>query len=301
MPRYNPNIRLDTSQIEDVRGRGGIGRMGGGMPIAVGGGTIGIIVMLLLALFGGGNILDQGGEQATSPGAYGQLDGQTAGDSTLAQRCQTGADAETNQDCRIVLFVNSIQGYWTSEFARRGARYQQADTRFFTGATQTACGPASAEVGPFYCPGDGMVFIDLGFMNQLQQRLGAKGEFAQAYIMAHEYGHHIQNLTGTLDTGSRDTGPQSQAVRVELQADCLAGVWAQHAAATGYLTLVEQDIPEALNAAAAVGDDRIQKASGGRVQPHKFTHGTAEQRQHWFTRGFQTGDMGACDTFSGTV
>ena len=298
MPRYNPNIRLDTSQIEDVRGRGGRGRMGGA-PLAVGGGTIGIIVTILIALFGGN--LTGGNDVTTSPGAYGQLDGQAADGSSLAQRCATGAAAQTDQDCRIVLFVNSIQEYWTSEFARRGARYQPAPTQFFTGGTQTACGPASAEVGPFYCPGDRKVFIDLGFMNQLQQQLGARGEFAQAYIMAHEYGHHIQNLMGTLDHSDRDTGPQSQAVRVELQADCLAGVWAQHAQATGYLVLVQQDIPEALNAAAAVGDDRIQKASGGRVQPHKFTHGSAEQRQRWFTRGFQTGDMGSCDTFSGTV
>ena len=302
MPEYNPNVRLDTSQIEDVRGRGGMGRMGG-MPVAVGGGTIGIIIMLVLALLGG-NILGGGeGTTTTAPGPYSQINNQTdeQAASSLAQRCQQGSSADQYDDCRIVLFVNSTQDYWTSEFARRGARYQPARTQFFSGSTQTACGNATAEVGPFYCPLDQKVYIDLGFLNELQTRFGAKGQFAQGYVLAHEYGHHVQNLTGTLREGGSDTGPQSQSVRTELQADCYAGVWANHAVATGYLTLVPQDIPEALNAAAAVGDDRIQKATQGRVNKESWTHGSSEQRQFWFNRGYQSGDMGNCDTFSGRI
>ncbi len=306
MPEFDPNARLDTSQIEDRRGRGGMGRIPGG-GLTVGGGGIGVILLILMALLGG-NPLDQGGV-STDPGAYGGLNNQAydgAGGTGLGQQCQTGVDAarSESEDCRIVAYVNSIQSYWSSEFARRGGRYQPAPTVFFSGQTQTGCGAASSAVGPFYCPNDGKVYIDLSFFEELRRRFGVRGgTFAHAYVLAHEYGHHVQNLIGTLDAAHRDReGPQSGAVRVELQADCLAGVWVNNAVASGYLTRVfDEDIRAGLEAAAAVGDDRIQKTTTGRVNPEKWTHGSSQQRQQWFGRGYQTGDMNACDTFSGRI
>ena len=305
MPEFDPNARLDTSQIDDRRGRSMGGIPGGGL--TVGGGAIGLILTVLAVLFGGD--VTGGGGGGTGAGTYGDLrnqatDGQVPGGGTLAQNCQTGADAAARDDCRMVAFVNSIQAFWTSEFANRGGNYRPSQTQFFERSTQTGCGPATSQVGPFYCPRDEKVYIDLGFLNELRSKFGVRGgSFAHAYVLAHEYCHHIQDLLGVLERAQDgDTGPQSAAVRVELQADCLAGVWARHATATGIITsLSEQDIRDGLDAAAAVGDDRIQKTTQGRVNKESWTHGSSEQRQRWFMTGYQTGDMMACDTFRGNV
>lgn len=299
MPDFRDDAKLDTSQVEDLRGR----RMRGKGGLAVGGGGIGLVVTLLIIFLSGGLPGGDGG----LGGELGNLAGQSAGtpaanNSDLAQDCRTGADADEREDCRIVGYVNSIQSYWTDAFSGRGREYVPARTRFFTESVQSGCGLASSAMGPFYCPADQYVYIDLGFFDELRSRFGAQGgPFAQAYVIAHEYGHHVQNLLGALD-GPQDQGAESRAVRVELQADCFAGVWAANAVETGFITSLSQaDIADALDAAAAVGDDRIQEAVQGRVTPESWTHGSSEQRQEWFTRGYESGNPDVCDTFSGDI
>jgi uncharacterized protein len=295
--RFDQNSQLDTSQVEDTRGSrlpGGRATIGGGV------GIVGLLIALLLGV----NPFES--SESGFPGVD-----QVQGDNTqIQQECKTGEDANTKQDCRTVAIVNSVQEFWSDEFGRRGGQYQPATTRLFTEATQTGCGAATSEVGPFYCPADDHVYIDQGFYRDLQARFGAKGgPFAQAYVLAHEYGHHVQDLLGTMErVGGDRQGPQSGSVRLELQADCYAGIWAAHAATTAgpsgrplVSRVTPQDIAEGLDAAAAVGDDRIQQEVQGRVTPESWTHGSSSQRQHWFNVGYQTGEMDRCDTFSGSI
>ncbi|MCO6010473.1 neutral zinc metallopeptidase [Actinoallomurus purpureus] len=287
---FDDDAGLDASQVEDARGT-----PFGGM--AIGGGAIGLIALVAAVLFGvnPGNLLGGGGGGSGSAPPAGNL----------SSKCRTGADADQADDCRIVGVVNSVQAYWKKEFTDRGKTYTVARTRLFSGSTSTACGTASSAVGPFYCPGDKRVYLDLGFFQELHDKFGAKGgPFAQAYVVAHEYGHHVQDLLGTMDrVGDDRQGASSASVRLELQADCYAGVWARHAVQTGFFDkpFTDGDIAEALDAAGAVGDDRIQQRARGRVDPESFTHGTAGQRRHWFSTGYDTGEPPRCATFSGRI
>jgi predicted metalloprotease len=294
--RFRRRARLDPDQVTDVRGRrvgpGGLAAGGGGL------GLIGIIVFLVITLLAGGDGLGQLGPLQGEQVGQGDTPGE------VSEECRTGEDANERQDCRIVGVVNSVQKFWDGVFQRSGEQYPYVDTVFFTDQVQTACGFASSQVGPFYCPRDQRVYIDLDFFDELQSRFGAGGApFAQAYVIAHEYGHHVQNQTGVLDSIGSDTqGPESRAVRSELQADCYAGVWAANAVDTGLIEeLTQKDINAGLDAASAIGDDRIQEKTQGQVNPEAWTHGSSEQRRRWFSRGYEEGQPAACDTFTGSI
>ncbi|MBD0338193.1 MAG: neutral zinc metallopeptidase [Thermoleophilia bacterium] len=294
--RFRRKARLDPGQVVDVRGR----RLGAPGGLAVGGGGIGLVVLvvyLLVTMLGGGGLGDLGTLENRRVGP-----GDTPGQ--VSSECRTGEDANERQDCRIVGVVNSVQEFWSGVFERSGERYQLTETVFFTDQVQTACGFASSQVGPFYCPADQRVYVDLGFFDELQSRFGAGGgPFAQAYVIAHEYGHHVQNQLGVLDRVRGDRqGPESLAVRSELQADCYAGVWAANAVEAGLMEeLTQADINEGIDAASAIGDDRIQERTQGQVNPESWTHGSSEQRRRWFSRGYEQGRPAACDTFSGSI
>ena len=274
--RFRRDAGLDTSQISDRRGAG---------PLAVGGGgIIGLIVLVM-------SLLNGGGGTSVPDGAVGGLK------SDLSAECQTGEDANQRSDCRIVGVVNSVQAFWE----QRQPNYRRATTVFFNGGTNTACGSASSSIGPFYCPTDQKIYIDLGFYDDLRTRFGARGgPFAEAYVIAHEYGHHVENLRGVLDRArSRETGPQSPGVRVELQADCMAGMWARGAVETGFIEeLTDAAIRAGLDAAPAIGDDRRQAQAQGQVSPESWPHGSAEQRQRWFLTGYRSPGPFPCDTFA---
>jgi uncharacterized protein len=295
--RFRRRARLDPGQVTDIRGRR-VGR-GGGLALGGGGlGLAGLVIYLLFALLSGGGGLGQ----------LAPLEDQRIGrgdtPSEVSQECRTGEDANRRQDCRIVAVVNSVQKFWEGVFDRSGEQYPYRDTVFFTDQVDTGCGFASSQVGPFYCPRDQLVYIDLGFFDELESRFGAGGgPFAQAYVIAHEYGHHVQNQLGILERIGGDTrGPESRAVRSELQADCYAGVWAANAVETGLIAeLTQADINEALDAATAIGDDRIQERTQGQVNPETWTHGSSEQRRRWFSRGYEEGRPAVCDTFSGSI
>jgi len=278
------DARLDSSQVRDRRG------ISAGKGVAVGGGLAGIVALVLVLLMGGDP------SQLT-----GALSGEQVGagqENDLSAECRTGADAAERDDCRIIGYVNSVQAYWSQVVQG----YQLAPTIFFSEGVNTGCGYADSSVGPFYCPPDGSIYIDLGFFDDLQSKFGAQGgPFAEAYIIAHEYGHHVQNLLGDLQSGG-GSGAESTSVRTELQADCYAGVWANHAVSTGYLEpITGEQVAQALDAAAVVGDDRIQQQTQGRVNPESWTHGSSVQRQTWFRVGLDTGLPANCDTFNADI
>ena len=313
--QFDDDAQLDSDQVRDERGSGPSrgGGLGGGFGLPGGrGGLAGLILALIAAVIGVPLALTDGsGSSSHSVSSAGSGDATgSVGSGSLAAKCRTGADANASDDCRVVAVVNSVQNYWTGFFARNNQKYPPAQTVIFSGATRTACGTATSAVGPFYCPGDRTVYLDLGFWQDLKTKFGARGgPFAQAYVIAHEYGHHVQNLTGTLSKSQNSQqGANSGAVRVELQADCYAGLWAHYATTTKDANgrvlikdLTRQDVADGLDAAAAVGDDRIQAQYQGRVTPESWTHGSAAQRQKWFLTGYQTGEFRSCDTFSGAV
>ncbi len=278
---FNPDAKLDPGQVQDRRGMG----RGGG--VAIGGG-LGTLVVLAIYLLTNGQV------SIPPPSGTGGGGNQANPSSDVKQRCTTGEAANQYEDCRILGYANSIQDYWSGVVDG----YTDADTVLYSDVTESACGTASTQVGPFYCPGDQLVYLDLGFFDQLQTQFGAEGgPFAEAYVVAHEYGHHVQDLLGLLSQSGQSSGASGGSVQTELQADCFAGAWAAHATDTGFLQpLTADDIAQALDAAASVGDDRIQEQTQGYVNPDSWTHGSSAQRQQWFRTGYDSGDPGQCDT-----
>ena len=294
--KWKRNTGFD--QIEDRRGQGGgaIGFPSGGTSIPIpipggkaGGGLGGIIVLVVLFLLFSGVL----GGSGSIPGLGGLSGGGNA---------QPGGtlNPQSDTDQQLAYIVDSIQTFWASTFQESGKQYPQTKLVLFDGATDSSCGPASAATGPFYCPADRKVYLDLGFFDELQSRFGASGgDFAMAYVVAHEFGHHVQTVLGISEQvqsmAAQDPSRQNDlSVRQELQADCLAGVWANSAATD----VQPGDVDEALSAAAAVGDDRIQQSTTGRIDPENWTHGSAEQRTAWFTTGYRSGNPDDCDTFA---
>ncbi|HEX6083596.1 MAG TPA: neutral zinc metallopeptidase [Thermoanaerobaculia bacterium] len=279
-----------SPNIEDRRGMGG-GGFGFGRGPTVGCG--GAIILLVLSLLTGKNffsMVDGSGGGGPAPGPVGQSGPPVA----------QSPEEQERYDFIAKFLLDDIQGTWTQIFQKEGLQYQPATGVIYRDLTQTACGTGQAASGPFYCPADGKVYLDLGFFDELDRRFGAPGDFAQAYVVAHEIGHHVQNLVGTSDRvheamQSDRRNANEYSVRLELQADCYAGIWAASAAERGKLEA--GDVEEGLGAASAVGDDRIQEMSGRGVNPDAFTHGSAAQRMEWFQRGMKAGNIRDCDTF----
>ena len=280
--------RGSGGNVEDRRGR-----PGGRAALPLGGGLIGVIATVLVLLLGGGGGYDVGTPFERFPAQTRAADN--------AERMDTAPDAGSQLLDFLSFVIGDLQKFWAEDFEKAGRDFEPTQLVVFSGQTDTGCGPGSAATGPFYCPLDRKIYIDPGFFRELALRFQAPGDFAQAYVLAHEYGHHVQTITGVtrqVESASQENPEARNAlsVRTELQADCLAGVWAHSTFERGLLE--EGDLEEGLNAAAAVGDDRIQAQTSGRISPESFTHGTAEQRASWFKRGFEDGDATACDTFS---
>jgi uncharacterized protein len=300
--KWRPGGR--SADVEDRRGEGG-GLGGGGMPIPIGrmgGGGIGTIILLVIVylLFikggGGGGGFDVPGPSSAFP--------QVPQTGTGSASIPNGPDADSKEVQFVSFVLDDAQGFWRQQFQAAGKPYRRAKLVLFRNQVSSGCGQASAATGPFYCPLDQKVYIDLGFFDELSSRFQAPGDFAQAYVLAHEIGHHIQQQLGIEQDVRRqsqdDPGDSNElSVRLELQADCLAGVWARSTYDRGILE--SGDLQEGLQAASSVGDDRIQAKTQGRIDPETFTHGTSEQRSHWLQTGFDSGKLESCDTFSGDI
>lgn len=277
-------MRLNTGRSSNVEDRRGMGGM------AVGGG-IGAVVLALVAMLLG-----------VDPGAIGGGGGAAPDQSAPNGQAPPADDAAADTISQV---LRSTEVTWERNFQQLGRQYEEPRLVLFSGAAQSACGFAQSAMGPFYCPPDQRVYIDLTFFRELHERFGAPGQFAEAYVVAHEVGHHVQHLLGIaqqVDEAQRGAGSRAEAnqysVRLELQADCFAGVWAANARQRGELEISESEVEGAIAAASAIGDDRLQQESQGHVVPDSFTHGSSAQRVRWFTRGLQTGDMQQCDTFA---
>jgi len=285
---FNEGMQIDTSTASSSGGGGGRIALGGGL-----GGLLIVVVAMFLGVDPGPIINQQQSSYSDDVAPGFDLN-----------QCKSGADANKYVQCRLVATGNSVDAVWHQLMPK----YTRPHLRLFSGSVDTGCGPATTAVGPFYCPVDQTAYFDTDFFKELVDRFGSSGgPFAQEYVVAHEYGHHVQQLQGNLGRAQQGAqGASGNGVRTELQADCYAGIWAHYAStvkqdSTGvpYLQpLSDNDIRDALSAAASVGDDRIQKASTGRINPESWTHGSSAERQKWFTVGYQTGDPNKCDTFS---
>jgi predicted metalloprotease len=303
--RFNPKARLDTGRTRDAgRGTGGGGSR---LPIpgGIGGGGIGgvilLVVLFLVAQCAGIDLTGGGGT-----GGGSAFDSSRFTDTGRYAKCETGEDANNDPDCARVAVENSLYDFWSDELGNDFRPEEALVT--FSGAVTTGCGQATSDVGPFYCPPDSTIYLDSTFFDQvLEDQLGGPdGGFVEPYVLAHEYGHHIQNLLGTMSKVRTQQGPQSDAVKLELQADCYAGMWTKAATETEdadgnvlFAELTQEDVDLALEAAATVGDDRIQRKTQGQVTEESWTHGSAKQRQRWFQTGLDQGTLEACDTFDG--
>lgn len=296
---FNEGTRLDPNRVQR---RGAGGSRGG---VAIGGGIGGIVIVILALIFGiDPSALNLDPRTQGLGGAAGALDDTVQQD--FAASCTTGADANADADCRVLAVIESLDAYWADALPVAGFRHELPGVVIFDGATSSACGTASSATGPFYCPPDQTLYVDTTFFSSLTEFGFERGNLAEAYVIAHEYGHHVQNEVGVFDIADRSgTGPTSDSVRVELMADCLAGVWVGHAASTPdpdtgvpFLEPITQDqVDNALLAAASVGDDRIQETVQGEANPHTFTHGTSAQRTQAFTTGYTNGTVASCDAF----
>jgi len=291
------NQKVDTSGVDDRRGARG----GRGLAVGGGAGVVGLLVVLLVSFLGGG-----GATNALDPAFLDSVlgaGGAASSTSDLATRCAEPGAIDSYDDCYIVKVYNETDEIWNDEIAALAETYRSPQLVLYSGQVSTACGSASAQVGPFYCPGDEAIYLDLEFMAALQQQFGAEGRYAQAYIVAHEFGHHIQTVLGIEPQVRRaqrqDPSSANQlSVAMELQADCFAGVWGRLANDRGNLSVTQTEVQQAQDAAAAVGDDRIQRQTQGRVDPEGWTHGSAQQRRTWYDRGFDGGQVSVCDTFA---
>ncbi|GAA1348659.1 neutral zinc metallopeptidase [Falsarthrobacter nasiphocae] len=296
---FNDDVQINPGRVSDQRGGGG-GR--GGLVLGGGGG----ILALILALVFGPGVLEGGSEDPTSPGTSSQV--QASQGAAESAQCTTGTSANSDDGCRLIATVESLDEFWKAELPQNGVRFRQPEVQMYSGRTNTGCGQGTSATGPFYCPTDQTAYVDTTFYKEFTSQFGgSSGPLAQMYIVAHEYGHHIQNLMGDLKQSQFDPqGATSGAVRTELQADCYAGLWAGHAATTkdpesgkSFLKpITEAQIGDALAAAESVGDDHIQSTASGRVNPDAWTHGSSAQRKAWFMQGYNAQSMRSCDTFS---